>query len=251
MHNYPARLLRRVGFKCPSAFAQGQLPKDKKGSHYWLYLFTCNLQQMHITLSAGRSINWQRAVTIYQQGCRVERLPRLQPVMMSSNTSNRPLKSRRSALCMCDGELGAEGGGGGGGRPKHGFERSNRRRCAFFLSAHSKRILCISMMSERLWAERSHIFVCVWWPAFILRLLPPSVAVLLKKNIMQVKKGSKSVVKTFTTFTENNAGNDIRVGSLFLSSFFYGSFKMQWWKKVFWTQCACVHLWFIALRDTL
>lgn len=112
MHNYPARLLRRVGFKCPSAFAQGQLPKDKKGSHYWLYLFTCNLQQMHITLSAGRSINWQRAVTIYQQGCRVERLPRLQPVMMSSNTSNRPLKSRRSALCMCDGELGAEGGGG-------------------------------------------------------------------------------------------------------------------------------------------
>lgn len=65
---------------------------------------------MHITLSAGRSINWQRAVTIYQQGCRVERLPRLQPVMMSSNTSNRPLKSRRSALCMCDGELEAERG---------------------------------------------------------------------------------------------------------------------------------------------
>lgn len=115
MHNYAARLLRCVGFKCPSAFAQGQLPKDKKGSHYWLYLFTCNLQQMHITLSAGRSINWQRAVTIYQQGCRVERLPRLQPVMMSSNTSNRPLKSRRSALCMCDGELGAEGGGWVGG----------------------------------------------------------------------------------------------------------------------------------------
>lgn len=109
MQNYPALLLG-VGFKCPSAFAQGQLPKDKKGSHYWLYLFTCNLQQMHITLSAGRSINWQRAVTIYQQGCRVERLPRLQPVMMSSNTSNRPLKSRRSALCMCDGGLEAEEG---------------------------------------------------------------------------------------------------------------------------------------------
>lgn len=137
-----------MGFKCRSAFAQGQLPKDKKGSHYWLYLFTCNLQQMHITLSAGRSINWQRAVTIYQQGCWVERLPRLQPVMMSSNTSNRPLKSRRSALCMCDGELEAERWEEAVGPPKHRFERSNRRRCAFFLSTHSKRILCISMISE-------------------------------------------------------------------------------------------------------
>lgn len=58
--------------------------------------------------------------------------------------------------------------------------------------------------------------MCIWWPAFILRLLPPSVAVLLKKNITQVKKGCESVVKTFTTFTENNAGNDVRVGLLFL-----------------------------------
>lgn len=62
--------------------------------------FTCNLQQMHITLSVGRSINWHRTITIYQQGCQVEQIPRLQLVMMSSNTSNRSLKSA-VLLCAC------------------------------------------------------------------------------------------------------------------------------------------------------
>lgn len=55
--------------------------------------FTCNLQQMHITLSVWRSINWRRTITIYQQGGQVEQIPRLELVMMSSNTSNRSLKS--------------------------------------------------------------------------------------------------------------------------------------------------------------
>ncbi len=85
--------------KCPSEFVQGHLPKDKKGSHYCLP-FTCNLQQMHITLSVAQSINPDHTITIYQQGCQGEQIPRLELVMMSSNTWNRSFKSL-VLVCAC------------------------------------------------------------------------------------------------------------------------------------------------------
>lgn len=60
--------------------------------------FTCNLQQMHITLSEGQSINCDHTITIYQQGCQLEQIPRLELVMMSSN----PWKmSFKSCVCAC------------------------------------------------------------------------------------------------------------------------------------------------------
>lgn len=64
----------------------GSFAKGQEGEVITAFPFTCNLQQMHITLSEVRSINCTHTITIYQQGCQVEQIPRLELVMMSSNT---------------------------------------------------------------------------------------------------------------------------------------------------------------------